>query len=280
MSARNRTRAWLISKASLNEPKYCSCQVSTLAIPCLPEEETVSDRLFQHLFCYGLRCVTGDLPDRSEIAARDLIDPMAGIDFSETTLGSRDGFDTVTGARGSFDVTDSVPGVTVTSAPSVHRYGFWGEHGFAAVEIGAGPLSGRVDGIPFTGDIDIAVAYSLGNVNGLKPAGLGSASWTGIAEAVDTPTLRRHQGTATLTIPDLSRPRVSADIALSAIPIRPRRGRGWTGMSLKQGHFRSGERNDGEDYLRGHFSGPEHGEAYGVFRSGDFIGAFGAKRDK
>ena len=190
------------------------------------------------------------------------------------------GFDTVTAARGGFEVADRVPGVTVAAAPDMRRYGFWGEYGFAAVEIGAGPFSGRVEGARFTGDIDIAVAYSLGNVNGSRPTGLGRASWSGIAGAVNTQTLRRHQGTATIAIPDLSRPYVSADIALSGISINPSRGRGWTRMRLGDGHFESDEKNDGEDYLRGYFSGPEHSETYGVFRTGDFIGAFGAKREK
>ena len=35
----------------------------------------------------------------------------------------------------------------------------------------------------------------------------------------------------------------------------------------------------GSDYLTGNFHGPDHEEAYGVFDTGAYVGAFGAKRE-
>ena len=71
----------------------------------------------------------------------------------------------------------------VTAGSSIYSYGFWGQHGFAALEIGSGPLSGEVDGTAFSGDFSFARAYAVGEVSGTNPTGAGSATWRGIAEA-------------------------------------------------------------------------------------------------
>ena len=272
----------------LSDPRYVRLEgilerADTLLVPSFHLRyslsaggETIKERLIQDMYCAGLRCLA---EDGTEISVYDLIDPEVDIDLTEISLGSRDGFDTVS-ARGSFEVTDSVSGVTVTSAPNVNSYGFWGEYGFATAEIGAGRLFGRVEGTSFGGDVGLAVAYSVGDATGTNPTGMGSASWTGIAEAVATLTLKRRQGTATITIPDLSRSyrsRVSVDITLSGNSISPP---SWSNMRLSRGRFASGERRNRKEYLEGHFHGPNHEETYGVFDTGNYIGAFGAKRDE
>jgi len=85
----------------------------------------------------------------------------------------------------------------------------------------------------------------------------------------------RREGTATLTIADLSstEPAVSVAIDIDGSPIdKP----GWTDLSLAGGHFQYGTAE--ADYLEGNFHGAEHSEAYGVFDTDTFTGAFGAKR--
>ena len=272
----------------LSDPRFVRLEgilerADTLLVPSFhlhyslsAQGETINDRLIQDMYCARLRCRA---EDGTEISVYDLIDPEVDVDLTEISFGSRDEFDTVA-ARGSFDITDSVPGVTVTSAPTVVSYGFWGEYGFATTEIGAGRLSGRVEGISFGGDVGLAAAYSVGDATGTNPTGMGGANWTGIAEAVATLTLKRRQGTATITIPDLSRSRssrVSVDITLSGNSISPP---SWSNMRLVRGRFASGERRNSTDYLEGNFHGPNHEETYGVFDTGNYIGAFGAKRDE
>ena len=84
----------------------------------------------------------------------------------------------------------------------------------------------------------------------------------------------RFPGTAQLRIADLSRPRIEVDIDLddgsrSGVELR------WTGLALSAGSFssnRTGHRIDGR------FHGPAHEEAWGVFDTRTWVGAFGARR--
>ena len=126
------------------------------------EGVTIGDSTVEAMSCSGARCVA---EDGTVTTVQDLIDPSADIGMAEVVLGMRGGFDTVT-ARASFEITESVPGVTLTSGPMAHSYGFWGEHGYAAVAIGAGPLSGRIEGVPFTGDFAVATAYAVADATG------------------------------------------------------------------------------------------------------------------
>ena len=52
---------------------------------------------------------------------------------------------------------------------------------------------------------------------------------------------------------------------------------GWKDMPLAQGRFTSGTAGQ-DDYLEGNLHGPKHEEAYGVFDTGAYVGAFGAMR--
>jgi len=73
----------------------------------------------------------------------------------------------------------------------------------------------------------------------------------------------------------LSRPRVSVGIAVPGHAIDAP---AWADMPLAGGRFAAG--TAGTDYLEGNFHGPQHGETYGVFDTGAYIGVFGAKRDR
>ena len=233
------------------------------------EGHTLSDREALDTACSGTRC---GVADGDEITVEDLFDPTAEIDLTEVSLGSRDGLDTIA-ARAGVEITESIPGGTIASAPAIAAYGIWGEHGFAAVEIADGSMSGTVDGVPFTGDFASARAYAVGAAAGTDPGGTGSATWRGVAEAASTATFERRRGSATVTIADLSRPRVGVEIDVPGFAIGSP---AWSDMPLAGGGFASG--SAGADRLEGNFHGPDHGEAWGVFDTGAHVGAFGAKR--
>lgn len=235
------------------------------------EGETIEDSLAEPVSCSGARCVTAS---GAVTTPRDLLDPSSDIDpaTADADIGERGGFDTVTTA-GTFETTETLPGIALSISPEVTSYGFWGEHGFAAVAVGAGPLTALIEGTAFEGDFSLARAFAVGDATGTNPAGTGSATWTGIAEAAATGTLTRLQGTATVTIADLSQPRVGVDIDVPGHSIGAP---GWADMPLVNGRFASG--TAGSDHLSGNFHGPAHEEAWGVFDTTGYIGAFGAKR--
>ena len=78
-----------------------------------------------------------------------------------------------------------------------------------------------------------------------------------------------------MTIADLSRPRVGVAID---IPGHAVGAPGWSDMPLENGGFSSG--TAGTDWIGGHFHGPRHEEAWGVFDTADHVGAFGARRTR
>ena len=106
-------------------------------------------------------------------------------------------------------------------------------------------------------------------------AGMGSATWSGIAEAASTSTFQRREGTATLTIKDLSQPRVGVDIDINGFTINSP---GWADIPLTNGRFATGRVES--DRMKGQFYGPSHAEAYGVFDTGAYVGGFGVKRSQ
>ena len=202
------------------------------------------------------------------------VDDLRELSGTEGT-GMRDGFDTVAGTTGESQLTRTFTGISVTaSGTSVMRYGFWGEHGHAAVEIGTGNLSVVESGQTWRGDFTSAHAVAGGEVAGTNPAGTGSATWLGIAEAARIANFTRLPGTAELRIADLSRPRIDVDIDLddggSGVALR------WTGMTPNAGSFSS---TGGPGRIDGRFHGPGHEEAWGVFDTDTWVGAFGARRE-
>lgn len=234
--------------------------------------ETIADAFVEPVSCAGGRCVAAD---GAVTTVEDLLDAASGLDpdAAEATLGTRGGFDTAT-TSGAFAVQETLPGLTLTASPEAASYGFWGEHGFAALALGAGALSGTIEGTAYGGDFSTAQAYAVGEATGTNPAGTGSATWTGIAEASPTGAAERLTGTATATVADLSRPRIGVAIDVPGHAIGAP---GWADMPLTDGRFATG--TAGADYLGGSFHGPAHEEAWGVFDTAGYIGAFGARRE-
>ena len=235
--------------------------------------KTIEDAFVESVSCSGARCTAAD---GRATTVRDLLDPSAGIDPDaiEAALGVRDGFDTVT-SSGSFKVMETLNGVAVTVSPAVESYGFWGEHGFAALALGEGEVTAETGGTAFAGDFASAQAFALGDASGTNPVGAGSATWTGIAEASPTGTFERLAGTVTVTVADLSRPRVGVAVDVPGHDIGAP---DWADLPLVAGAFTSG--TAGTDYLGGAFHGPGHEEAWGVFDTTGHVGAFGVRRDR
>ena len=105
-------------------------------------------------------------------------------------------------------------------------------------------------------------------------AGFGGAAWHGISEAVSTLHLERRHGTATISIADLSRPRVAVDIDIAGYQIGSS---SWNSIPVYQGRYSTGRY--GYDLLVGDFYGPGHQETYGTFDTGTYVGSFGALRE-
>ena len=240
--------------------------------------ETTTDSVFQDVSCEATACTaTGITLDLASTLLTDLIDPDVGISVSEADLRSRqDGFDTAF-VRGDLDASvigALFPDITLVDIPEALAYGLWGRHGMAGLVIADGPFSGRTGSIPFSGDMEAAMPFAFGDVSGTSPGGSGKAVWSGIAEVVALRTFRRQEGSATLTIADLAQPAVTVGIEVGGNPIGKA---GWTDLPLSGGRFMFG--STGDDYLEGSFHGPDHGEAYGVFDTENFTGAFGATRN-
>ena len=227
---------------------------------------TVSETVRERMSCTGALCV-GD--DGSELSFGEIIYTDDDIEITSATIGSRAGFDTAA-IRADFDFDESFEGVTVTAFPDIALWGLWGEYGVASVMLVSGPISGTIEGTSFQGDVSMAVAIAGGDSVGTNPAGMGGATWIGTAEAVRLADFTRQEGTASVTIADLSRPSVAVAIDVPGFT------RDWSGIPLANGRYESGRQ--GSDYVAGDFHGPAQEETYGVFDTGTYVGAFGAKR--
>ena len=263
----------------------------------LPNLQGETLRAYLGTACADGRCVVDDTlvtietewDPRTVINAQDLIDPSVDVDARQVAVGSAGGFDNARTA-GVFEIGERIPDpcgngpcrVSAAVVPAATGYGLWGNYGYAAVEVAGGFWSGEVDlnlfgravgQIPFEGEVSYAWAYATGNATGTNPTS-GRARWQGIAEAASTHRLERRRGTVLVTVSDLSNPLVSVEIYVEGRAIGSER---WVDMPLAEGHFVTG--TAGSDYLEGSFHGPEHSEAYGVFDTAAYIGAFGARRD-
>ena len=140
--------------------------------------------------CAGSRCVGGG----QVITVEDLTDPDNRVQVSvpADNLGSQGRFDTFT-ASTDVDLSVLFAETTLAESPSYDTYGVWGQYGALHLQVAAGPMAGQVQGVPFTGDLNYAVAFLLGNATGTDPQGTGSATWRGVAEAVSTGTFQRGQ---------------------------------------------------------------------------------------
>ena len=243
----------------------------------IPGQEATRD-LFQGISCTGDTCThMGVRLDLNTALLTGLIDPNLDLSVSEANLRSRaDGFDTafISGSLDNVDIGGLIPDITIDEIPEATAYGLWGDHGMAGLILADGRFSARASGIPFTGDMQAAVPFAFGDVSGSNPGGSGSATWTGVAEAVALRTFMRREGVATLTMRNLAMPVVSVGIDLAGNPIgKP----SWSDVEITDGGFIVGVPDD-DDYLQGNFHGPDHQEAYGVFDTDNFTGSFGAIR--
>ena len=240
--------------------------------------ETISDSVLQDITCAGAACtVFGETIDLTDSITEDLIDPDVDISITEIELGTRnDGFHTasISGSLPASLIDGLLADITITEIPEVMGYGFWGEHGMAGLSIADGPFSGRAQGLPFSGNMQVVVPFAFGDASGSNPTGVGEASWTGFAEVLALNTFRRQEGSVTLTIPELLEP--TLNVVLRDDSGNPIGKPGWDGLALNEGHFMFGAA--GDNYVAGNFHGADHSEAYGVFDTDNFTGAFGAKR--
>ena len=115
------------------------------------------------------------------------------LDGTEDTA-NRDDFNTVDGS--------------LADNSTFTRYGFRGQHGYAAVVLGEESRQITDAGRTWSGPFQTAHAWAAGETTGAHPTGTGSATWRGIAEAASTDDFQRLNGTANLTIADLSQPRL------------------------------------------------------------------------
>ena len=240
--------------------------------------ETTGDTLLQPVSCEGATCTgLGITLDLTSTLLTDFIDPDIDISVTEANLRSReDGLDTAF-IRGDLDASDIgvvLSDITLDEIPEGLGYGLWARHGMAGLVIADGIFAGRVADIPFNGDMEVAMPFAVGDVSGTNPGGSGKATWSGIAEVVATRTFRRQESIATLTIADLAQPAVSVGIEVGGNPIGKAER---TDMPLADGHFMFGSIRD--NYVEGNFHGANHNEAYGVFDTDSFTGAFGARQD-
>lgn len=134
------------------------------------------------------------------------------------------------------------------------------------------------------------LGYMAGSYSGTTPAGVGSATWTGVMVGMEDPasaSLQRERpdvilGDARIVIDDLA----AADVDVLFTDVHnvtegtQRRDMGWDDLPLEDGLFgRVSRESGGEryDYLVGMFTGPGHQEVGGEFRMDGFAGAFGGK---
>jgi len=148
-----------------------------------------------------------------------------------------------------------------------------------------------------TDDFDLLYAgggvlgYMAGDHVGTTPTGVGSATWKGLMVAMEnlaSASLRHERpnvflGDAGITIDDLAAPDVDVSFTnIHNVTEGTRRpDMSWQDLRLEDGLFGGVIRESGGeryDYLVGMFTGPEHQEVGGEFRSDGIAGAFGAKR--
>ena len=108
------------------------------------------------------------------------------------------------------------------------------------------------------------------------PATLGNAVWDGAMVGIAAQAGQEYRGDTTLT---LDATNMDLDVTLSNIWSLDQQDQwanlNWTNVPIDNGQFNaSGVPNR----LEGHFFGPAHEEAAGIFEAGELIGAFGATR--
>ena len=255
-------------------------RANTLVIPAAYYDFTLTAQgLTEHVFlpmrgsCRGTSCTLRGGGESIATTLDDLLNPTSETDVTGITLGSRQGFDTVHATARS-RINEEFYGDSTAASVNAQSYGIWGRYGFATADVIEGPFSGTSQGIAFRGNLRGAQSSTVGTPTGSNPTGLGSASWSGPVEAISTRNWSRRSGTTTITMADLSVPRVVVDVSIGGYSIGSS---GWQSIWLHNGRFETGAA--GVDRLIGNFHGPRHEEAYGAFDTGAYVGAFGALRE-
>ena len=251
------------------------------------DADELEEEVFQGAECSGASCSVENADpadmDGTMVALQDLIELSAGLTTADVSLGASDGFDTIL-IDSDLNVSGQIlPNAVSVDPPRVSSMGLWGEHGFAGVAVGKGPLTGDLElselnaTVPFQGELKLAIAFAMGDTTGRDPTGIGNATWEGIVEAASTRTFERRTGTVQILMSDLSQPRASVDIEVDGFRVGPTE---WSNLMLDgTGEFGHGTVADG-NFLQGNFHGPDHEEAYGVFDTQNYTGAFGAKNTR
>ncbi|MXW87501.1 MAG: hypothetical protein F4Z55_17050 [Boseongicola sp. SB0667_bin_21] len=254
-------------------------RASALVIPAAYYDFTVTAAgQTEHVFlpmsgsCRRTRCTLRGGGETITTTLNDLLNPTSGVDVTGITLGSRQGFDTIH-VTGHARLNEGFYDGSAIASLNAQSYGLWGRYGFAAADVLDGSFSGTSQGVSFKGNLRGASSSTVGTPAGSNPAGFGGAFWSGPAEAISTRSWNRRSGMATITMADLSVPRVAVDVNIGGHSIGSS---GWQSIWLHNGRFETGAA--GIDRLIGDFHGPEHEEAYGAFDTGAFVGSFGARR--
>ena len=141
----------------------------------------------------------------------------------------------------------------------------------------------------------IAFGFMAGRDSGTTPAGVGSATWTGVMVGMESPDPGSDKaldlirsgpdvflGDAWITIDDLAAPDVDVSFTniYNVTEGTPHDEMSWEHLRVQDGGLFGGltGQRDGNEYIAGMFTGPRHQEVGGEFRRGGIVGAFGAKR--
>ena len=231
------------------------------------EGQTETERRFAPGNCHQSQCVfaapnsptiTYEIENIARLAP-NLLDVTKEVTRAE--LDRRAGMDT------------SVLEGSLLNDSTITTYGIWGEYGFASAFTERASLSGTTQGVDYTGELHVTYGAVVGRSTGSNPSGLGSATWSGPAEAFSAQNRQRRLGTATITMTDLSVPVVDVDVVIDNRSIGSS---AWDSIPLSNGQFAAGDVTS--DHVTGDFYGPQHQESYGVFATDAYIGAFGARR--
>ena len=213
--------------------------------------------------------------------------------------------------------------VTEMNARIIHEDEDGGQTYLTDLVTYGGWLDHTVFGVGFSAACDVdepgcsgaSPAYAGGWVGGLAPfgvypgttpAGMGSATWTGVMVGMESPRFDEpapdepapgepdpvlawvnagqpdvYLGEARIRIDDLAAP----DVDVSFINIHNvtegtrHRDMSWEGLSVENGLFGSIDPDEySDDYIAGMFTGPRHQEVGGSFSRDGIEGGFGAKR--
>ena len=225
--------------------------------------------------CEGPTCTASSVggipitltPEDIETRAEELEEEVTGVQGSvsfDVTLGEQNGVDVATTL-----VTASAPDLFDGESILTSLDGWLQYSAFVAnaIRFTSGDLAGTA----------MIWADAYGDASGSNPpTTLGNAVWNGAVVGVAPAAGQEYNGEATLT---LDANNMDLDVTLSNIWSLDRQDQwptlSWINVPIENGQFTT---EGTENLLDGHFFGPQHEEAAGIFERGELVGAFGAKR--